>query len=348
MRKLATVQTISELLPIPGADRIEVARMKGCFWQCVVGKGAYKPGDKVIYFEIDSLLPMTKYFSYLNGRCGIKEVDGIPGYRLKTIEIRGVMSQGMVVPYHDFFDTARGGEIVVDADGTDVSEALGVRKYEVERADGIGLFPGWARVTDAERLQNLPEYFELYSEDEWEATLKMDGTSCSFMFDPEGNFKVCGRDCEIADGNNHYWAIARELRMKERMEVFHRGVQIAGEICGPGIQKNRANLDKWTFFLFDIFDAQVGRHLNSYERFNFMHNLNGIWKPGTTNEIQHVPVLASGKLLKQYPTFESLLEWVESQKGYNGTRPEGVVFKNKRDPNISFKLINNKYLIRYD
>lgn len=344
MRKLATVRTISELVPIPGADRIEIAKMKGMFWQCVVGKGVFKPGDKVIYFEIDSLLPITEYFSYLDGKCGVREVDGVPGYRIKTIEIRGVMSQGMVVPYHDFLDTTRGGEIVVEEDGTDVSEEIGVRKYETERSDGIGIFPGWARTTDAERLQNLPEYFELYSEDDWEATLKMDGTSCSFMYDPEGDFKVCGRECEIADGNNHYWAIARELKMKERMEIFHRGVQIAGEICGPGIQKNRANLNKWTFFLFNIFDASVGRYLNSYERFNFLHNLNGMGDKWP--EILHVPVLGSGKLLKEYPSFEALLEWVESQPGYNGTRPEGVVFKNKRDPNISFKLISNKYLLK--
>ena len=52
MRKLASIQKIIELKPIEGADRIELARVLG--WQVVVGKGQYKPGDLVVYYEIDS------------------------------------------------------------------------------------------------------------------------------------------------------------------------------------------------------------------------------------------------------------------------------------------------------
>ena len=55
MRKLASIQKIIKIEPIPGADRIEKATILG--WECVVQKGQFKPGDHCIYFEIDSIVP---------------------------------------------------------------------------------------------------------------------------------------------------------------------------------------------------------------------------------------------------------------------------------------------------
>ncbi|WP_337564108.1 hypothetical protein [Megasphaera sp.] len=55
MRKLASIQKIISLTPIPNADRIELARVLG--WKCVVKKGEFKVGDKCVYIEIDSIPP---------------------------------------------------------------------------------------------------------------------------------------------------------------------------------------------------------------------------------------------------------------------------------------------------
>ena len=55
IRKLVSFKTIEKILPIEGADRIELVKFGG--WQSVVKKGEFKVGDKVIYFEIDTFLP---------------------------------------------------------------------------------------------------------------------------------------------------------------------------------------------------------------------------------------------------------------------------------------------------
>ena len=47
MRKLASIQKIKSLEPIPEADAIEKATVLG--WQLVVKKGEFKTGDLVVY-----------------------------------------------------------------------------------------------------------------------------------------------------------------------------------------------------------------------------------------------------------------------------------------------------------
>ena len=62
-RKLASVQIVSGLAPIPGADAILVANVLG--WQCVVKKTEFQVGDKCVYFEIDSILPIANWNAHL-------------------------------------------------------------------------------------------------------------------------------------------------------------------------------------------------------------------------------------------------------------------------------------------
>ena len=86
MRQLATIQKIKELNPIPNADKIEVATVLG--WQVVVGKGQFKVGDLVIYCEIDSVFPPKLEFEFLKDR----------KYRIRTIRLKGQISQGICFP----------------------------------------------------------------------------------------------------------------------------------------------------------------------------------------------------------------------------------------------------------
>lgn len=51
----ATIQTISDVQPIPNADAIE--KVKVLDWWCVAKHGEFRSGDACAYFEIDSLLP---------------------------------------------------------------------------------------------------------------------------------------------------------------------------------------------------------------------------------------------------------------------------------------------------
>jgi RNA ligase (TIGR02306 family) len=55
IRKLATIAKILNIVPIEGADNIEMAYIRG--WHVVVKKGEFKPGNFCIYVEVDSVLP---------------------------------------------------------------------------------------------------------------------------------------------------------------------------------------------------------------------------------------------------------------------------------------------------
>ena len=66
MRKLASIQEICWTAPIEGKDRIELAGVLG--WQVIVVKGEYKVGDKVIFVEIDSVLPERPEFEFLRSK----------------------------------------------------------------------------------------------------------------------------------------------------------------------------------------------------------------------------------------------------------------------------------------
>lgn len=62
-RKLATIRKITDIRPIEGADMIELASVGG--WNVVVAKNVgHKIGDKVVYCEIDSFLPIREEFSF--------------------------------------------------------------------------------------------------------------------------------------------------------------------------------------------------------------------------------------------------------------------------------------------
>ena len=105
-RKLATIREISKLSPIEGADLIELAHIDG--WQCVVKKGDFKAGQYCVYFEIDSFLPIREEFEFLRKSCYKKLADGREGFRLKTIRLKGQLSQGLALrPRTAYFRNGR-------------------------------------------------------------------------------------------------------------------------------------------------------------------------------------------------------------------------------------------------
>jgi hypothetical protein len=149
-RKLATVRRISEIIPIEGADVIELAKIDG--WQCVVKKGEFKVGDLGMYFEIDSFVDTSQApFAFLEKNA--KEWNGKRGAIIRTMKLKGQISQGLLLPISWFekhlyfrfggFSLLRmSDETLLDKDFTD---AIGVLKYEkivedVEERKGSGWF----------------------------------------------------------------------------------------------------------------------------------------------------------------------------------------------------------------
>lgn len=151
-RKLVTVRKIDAIDPIEGADAIEAATIEG--WKVVVKKGDFKVGDPCVYFEIDSFLPTgNPAWQFLVDKSS-REFEGVVGHRLRTIKLRGQISQGLVLPMSavpQITDTDR---------STDQSDLLGIKKWEAPLPPALagkseGYFPSFIRKTDQERCQNL-------------------------------------------------------------------------------------------------------------------------------------------------------------------------------------------------
>lgn len=108
MRKLASVVKIDQLYPIEGADRIVRATMVGKGWNVVVANGEFKTGDLAVYMEIDSYLPADDArYEFLRDRCLRKFVSKSgtvlrEGLKITTIKLKGVVSQGLLIPLDKF------------------------------------------------------------------------------------------------------------------------------------------------------------------------------------------------------------------------------------------------------
>lgn len=129
VRKLVSFKVVEKIKSIENADAIELVCFGG--WQVVVKKDEFKVGDKVIYFEIDSFLPKgIKQFAFLVEKSSKKALDTkgneVVGHVLKTIRLRGAISQGLVLSPKDFDK-----ELNTQKDLEDYFyNELGVFKYE--------------------------------------------------------------------------------------------------------------------------------------------------------------------------------------------------------------------------
>lgn len=359
MRKLASIQRVLNIFPIEGADRIEVAQING--WKVIQQKGESKVGDLVVYFEIDAFLPVRPEFDFLRST-SLKVMDGAEGYRIKTRKLKGVVSQGLLLS-----TSILDGFFVEEGD--DVTELLGVKKYEVaEIHQGFtrtkGNFPSFIPKTDQTRIQNRTSLLQ-DNDQRWEITLKMDGSSMT-VYHKDGATGVCSRNLELtvdADtiSGNHFVKTAFELGLMNRLKSFGRNVAIQGELMGPGIQGNRENLPHHVYFVYDVWDIDAMRYLSPDERCSLLDTIFpemaptcvfGIPEARNFNvRLRHCPAVTNTED-GPYPTFsdmgihtlEGILEFADQESLFHKIA-EGFVFKSK-DGQTSFKVINNKYLLK--
>lgn len=95
MRKLASIKKIEEIKKIEGADKICAYRVDG--WWVVDTIDRYQPGDLAVYLEIDSWVP-NELAPFLSKGQEPREFNGVKGQRLRTVKLRGVTSQGLLLP----------------------------------------------------------------------------------------------------------------------------------------------------------------------------------------------------------------------------------------------------------
>jgi RNA ligase (TIGR02306 family) len=332
-RKLASIQLVAEIRPIEGADAIEVARINN--WDVVVKKGEYKVGDFCIYCEIDSFLPIKEEFEFLR-KSSYKKMAGQEGFRLKTIRLRGQLSQGLLLPIH----VLPLGEVV--SEGMDVTEMLGIVKYEppipAELAGKVrGNFPSFLHKTDEERVQNLTKFYDNWIEQELDfyVTEKLDGSSATFYIN-NGEFGVCSRNLDLAETEeNTFWKVARELKIEEKLRASARNLAIQGELIGEGIQGNPYGIKGQTVKFFNVFDIDSQTY---YGLPMFLSIMKHEFKLDT------VPVLTN-LTMKLPKTIDEALAFADGKSVLNDKFDrEGVVFRTM-DRTISFKAISNTFLL---
>lgn len=356
MRQLATIRTIASTRPIQGADRIEVAQVDG--WECVVKKGEFEVGQQIVYVEVDSVMPERPEFEFLRDR----------KFRVRTIKLRGQVSQGLVLP----LDILPAGNYKL---GDDVTELLGVTKYDPQAQQEAllltkqpktstnpvvkflmrfkwyrrlfmkpkrkGGFPDWIVKTDETRIQNLTTLFDIERKRGtlFSVTEKVDGQSATYFLQKisrrKYEFGVCSRNIRLGTpDNSSYWTIARKYDIENVLKKLigeYQTIVLQGEICGDGIQGNKYHISGYDFFAFNL--IYPDHKCTTAE----------IKETLAPFGIKSVPIVEEGKALP-----ETIAELVECSKGKSVVRKEqkreGVVMRNVQN-NISFKVINPDFLL---
>lgn len=340
-RNLATIRKIKDIVPIEGADAIELATIEG--WQVVTAKNAgHQVGDLVVYCEIDSFLPIEPEFEFLR-KSSYKKMGDEEGFRLRTIKLRGQVSQGLIIPLKDAYALYKRMTPNLGMqwfEGLDVTEMLGIVKYEApipaELAGKVkGGFPSFLHKTDEERVQTLVKEFEEWkyqSKHQFYMTEKLDGSSATFYMN-NGEFGVCSRNLELLETEgNTFWKVAREFDLETKLKD-KGNLCLQGELIGESIQGNPYKIKGQTVHFFNAFDIDKQTRLDINAFLILLDEL------GLTS----VPILDSAFLLPD--TVEEMLKLAEDKSRLNKlTEREGVVVRSL-DNTISFKIISNKFLL---
>ena len=185
---------------------------------------------------IDSFLPVREEFEFLR-KSSLKKMDEREGFRLRTVKLRGQISQGLLI---DPIILGRKFEI-----GEDVTDELGIVKYEPPiptclSGEVVGPFPSFIAKTDEERIQNLASDYDSFRGKSFYVSEKLDGTSFTAFVkkSEDGNeFGVCGRNWQLAeDARNSHWRVVHALDLQLRMVGLGRSLAVQG-----GIKINNRN-----------------------------------------------------------------------------------------------------------
>lgn len=353
MSKLASVQIIKDIQDIEGADNISLAFVLG--WQVVVKKNEFKIGEKVCYIQIDTVVPELPEYEFLRER----------KYRIKTIKLRKQLSQGLIVPLPK-------GNWKEDKD---VSELFQIKKYEKpdnnpEKYEKPKVPKIWYKkliylfkynylfkwfpalktklrsdfpkhlvsITDEERIQNIPQVLEQYKGKDFVVSYKLDGSSITIIHEKvfgKSKFRICSRKFELHDKKNDWYKVFKNTNFKEHILklVKHfntNNIIVQGEAIGK-FNGNHHNLKNDEIKLFNIYVN--GKRLSQDKFENACLLLMIPFCPVYTYTILN-------------HTMEEILKLSEIKDVLNPlVEAEGLVWRCIND-NLSFKVINNKYLLK--
>lgn len=286
-----TTEAVEKVWEHPNADSLELAKLEGMDFQFVVPKGSIFPGEVCLYFPVDSLLP-EYILDYLNltGKLSGKDKN-----RVKTIKLRGEISQGLIIAQSDL------GLLPSQTVGLNLTEKLGVTKYEpsemISKNARTSSLPSELHVYDIEGCERYPDVVEALTDIPVLVTEKLEGSNYAAMLRRDGSFVVCTRRQQVEElpGETHtWWNVTRRQNIQAKAQTIldefplASYVVIRGEVIGPGIQGNYYKLDRHYVYIFDI-------------------EIDGVpldaWQLATYNQLfegKFVPCLSHGKSLREY------------------------------------------------
>ena len=380
-RKLASIQKIVSLTAIPGADKIETARVLN--WDVVVKKDQFKVGDLVVYIEIDSFVPNSLAPFLTKEGKEPREYESIKGERLRTVRLKSQISQGLILPIPETLKKVK--------EDSDVSEELGIIKYDVENPEEkvpekqnkvfkFLMKKKWFRITignrilswksgikggfpshlisksDETRIQGLVREFPTWGGTSgWSVSEKLDGQSATyfievkkqFVFFKKYLFGVCSRNMIVKKPNNgNHWTVAKKYDIESILKNIEKktgkGLVIQGEIIGGKVQGNRYKRSELEFYIFTIKDVSTGVYYNNEDIENFCSKF---WQQ--LFPLKHVPYLNHNYSVPE--TIDEIVAFADGESAIEkGVIREGVVIRNNANPRISFKAISNKFLLKND
>jgi len=382
-RQLASIQKISKLRPIAGADFIVIADVLG--WECIVKKDEFREGDLVVYFEVDSILPQRPEFEFMRER----------KFRVKTIKLKKQISSGLVMPLsivsEEVVPSKEGLSIRQPCklkEGDDVTELLGVTKFDLQakaERDALmalenqmrqtkmpkwlmniaafryvymklnpkikGNWPSWIQKTDETRIQSSARKLMEHYDKAWYVTEKLDGQSATYFTYHKKSwgmrfkkFGVGSREVwRKTEDNSSYWSLSRKYDLKNKMMEIVDLITIQGEAVGPGIQKNKYKLEDYELFVFNI--LVDGKRITPLMMGFYLKKFG----------LKMVPIVRDvfipAKEFGAKETHEVIKELVEMSKGDSvlfKRKREGLVFRMVDNPSVSFKVINPEFSLEED
>lgn len=377
-RALAYIATIDKIESINNADNIELVYILG--WKVIAKKNEFTVGDKCVYFEIDSKLPIADWSQFMSSK----------HYKVKTMKLNkfNVVSQGLALPLRAFPEL-EGLDV-----GTDVTDKLKVvyaeaednsrkkdnpnAKYESMRArhkklfkkpwakwlmkrdwgrklmffffgkkkDNPRGFPTFISKTDEERVENQP--WRIGDGKTYLCTEKLDGTSCTYALERKGKNKfeyyVCSRNVRQQDENQttyHDHNIYWDLSFKYDIEKHLRDFLYHRPDC------------KWACIQGEGVGNVQGNPLKLKEDdlyvFNFKTDVDGRWDSRKGKMLieksfgmKWVPIIGEVQMPNSMQELKALAD------GPSLVNPEvmreGYVYRSL-DGKDSFKNVSNAFLL---
>ncbi|MDR2842538.1 MAG: hypothetical protein LBV52_05000 [Spirochaetaceae bacterium] len=326
---MARIVTVKSVEPIAGKDRIQKLYFEENGYS-VIGDKSFAVGQQVIFVEADSLLPLRPCFEFLRDRCYKEKYNR---FLIKPMKMCGVISMGIVFNT-DIIERRKNFK-----SGEDLTKLLDIIKYEPEdnlsqktqtpkfikyllchkstrpigqfclklmrkftkQEESGGAFPGHLiEKSDETTIQNCPEILETHKNTLSYATIKMEGQSCTFLYDYKNrkikNFFVCSRTRGYIkrsktgrDDGTAFWNTANDLEIPDKIMHYYKKtgklLALQGERCGPSVQKNVYKFDRIHFFIYTARDLITNNYLTLDEMLDFAR----------TENLETVPVIEEWK-----------------------------------------------------